>query len=197
MYFEGRGRGEIARYVFALAGVSYEDRRIGKDEWMRLKPSIPTGTLPALQIDGIDGYLTQSMSIARYLANEFDLAGQTNWERAIVDMVCDTASDLTNPVSLIYFQETDPAKKKQLLEKYISEDLPKIYRLVEAHMKSDFILGKKASLADAAVYYIIEFSRLVDPDCGSRSAKVKLLCSNFEQLPTVSQWLHMRPWTSW
>ena len=38
-YFDSRGRAEYTRYLFALAGVEYEDRRITKEEWPTLKPS--------------------------------------------------------------------------------------------------------------------------------------------------------------
>ena len=45
-YFDGRGRAELSRFVFAQAGVEYEDVRVQWDseEWGRLK----TGELPQL-----------------------------------------------------------------------------------------------------------------------------------------------------
>jgi len=38
-YFNGRGRAEIMRLVFAVADVKYEDIRIADEEWPALKPS--------------------------------------------------------------------------------------------------------------------------------------------------------------
>jgi len=38
-YFDFRARGEIIRFVFAAAGVQYDDYRIEGSEWMQLKPS--------------------------------------------------------------------------------------------------------------------------------------------------------------
>ena len=38
-YFPSRGRAEMIRYVFAQAGVEYEDVRVGGEEWGKLKPS--------------------------------------------------------------------------------------------------------------------------------------------------------------
>ena len=38
-----------------------------------LKPALPYGQLPVLEVDGVT--ICQSMAIARYLANEFGLAG--------------------------------------------------------------------------------------------------------------------------
>ena len=38
-YFPLRARGEIVRFVFAAAGVEYEDHRIEMSQWSELKPS--------------------------------------------------------------------------------------------------------------------------------------------------------------
>ena len=38
IYFNGRGRAELTRLVFAQAGVEYEDCRITKEEWSKIKP---------------------------------------------------------------------------------------------------------------------------------------------------------------
>lgn len=39
-YFDGRGRGEFIRYIFAQADVPYEDVTISHDDWQKEKPSI-------------------------------------------------------------------------------------------------------------------------------------------------------------
>lgn len=38
-YFDGRGKAEIIRLIFAAAGVDFEDHRISKEEFAKLKPS--------------------------------------------------------------------------------------------------------------------------------------------------------------
>ena len=38
IYFNSRGRAEITRYVLAQAGVDYEDVRLTKEEWEKMKP---------------------------------------------------------------------------------------------------------------------------------------------------------------
>ncbi|XP_014679299.1 PREDICTED: hematopoietic prostaglandin D synthase-like [Priapulus caudatus] len=38
-YFNGRGRGETARILFASAGVKFEDHRIEMADWPKIKPS--------------------------------------------------------------------------------------------------------------------------------------------------------------
>ena len=38
IYFNGRDRAEIARLMFAQAGVKYEDKRVTEEEWVEMKP---------------------------------------------------------------------------------------------------------------------------------------------------------------
>ncbi|WAR26385.1 SCRY1-like protein, partial [Mya arenaria] len=69
-YFNGRGRGEISRLLFAAAGKAFEDNRIEFANWGGLKKDTPQGTLPVLEIDG-KRKISQSLAIARFLAREF------------------------------------------------------------------------------------------------------------------------------
>ncbi len=39
-YFNLRGRAELARIIFAYAGVEYEDSRIEKEDWPGMKESL-------------------------------------------------------------------------------------------------------------------------------------------------------------
>ena len=52
----------------------------------------PLGQVPALEYDGV--WLSQSLTIARFLAKEFGLAGKNNLEQAQADMVIDAGNDL-------------------------------------------------------------------------------------------------------
>ena len=59
-----------------------------------LKPSLPFGQLPVLEVDGVT--IGQSMAIARYLANEYGIAGTSNMVKAQVDEVVDVINDVQN-----------------------------------------------------------------------------------------------------
>ena len=39
IYFNLRGRAEMARLILAQAGVDYEDKRVDKEEWAEMKKS--------------------------------------------------------------------------------------------------------------------------------------------------------------
>lgn len=70
--------------------------RVHDKEWMRLKPEMPFGQLPVLEIDG--QRLAQSHSIVRFLARQYGLAGKSAFEEALVDSITDQYKD--------FFQET-------------------------------------------------------------------------------------------
>ena len=76
-YFNGRGRAEIARLIFAAAGRAFEDIRYDHNEWKSHKPQMLLGQIPILEFNGIK--LPQSLSIARFLAKQFQLAGRDNF----------------------------------------------------------------------------------------------------------------------
>ena len=38
-YFDGRGRAEISRWLFAVAEQPFDDVRVSHEEWKKLKPS--------------------------------------------------------------------------------------------------------------------------------------------------------------
>ena len=52
---------------------------------------MPAGQLPVLEVDGIQ--VSQSLPIARYLANKFDLAGMTPIEKLRTDMIVECCKD--------------------------------------------------------------------------------------------------------
>jgi glutathione S-transferase len=96
-YFNVRGRGELARLVFAAAGVEYTDNRVPNEAWEEndcdnsIVNAAPCGTLPYVEFDGIK--ITGSTVVARFLANEFHLAGKNNVEAAEIDAFIETVFD--------------------------------------------------------------------------------------------------------
>ena len=59
---------------------------------MRLISETPLGTLPVLEYDGMK--LSQSVTVCRFLAEEFGIAGKTNREKAMANMIVDTIVDV-------------------------------------------------------------------------------------------------------
>jgi glutathione S-transferase len=75
---------------------------------------MPLGQIPVLEYDGVK--IPQSLTIARFLAKQVQLAGKDNFEQAKVDAVVDTANDAL-AIYLSTFEERDEMKKKELIKK--------------------------------------------------------------------------------
>jgi len=91
LYIPCRNRGEIIRLILEEAQVPYEVEVVGWTNWVDgIKHTTPHGKCPVLinndkKRGGMELDLCQEGAITRYLADEFDLAGQTPTERAQVD----------------------------------------------------------------------------------------------------------------
>uniref|UniRef100_G3UUM8 glutathione transferase n=1 Tax=Meleagris gallopavo TaxID=9103 RepID=G3UUM8_MELGA len=115
-YFNLRGRAEISRYIFAYSGIKYEDHRLEGADWPKIKPTIPFGKVPILEVDGV--IIHQSLAIARYLARESGLAGQTPVEQALVDAIVDTMDDFM--ILLPWAEKNQDVRVRQPLTSAIS-----------------------------------------------------------------------------
>jgi glutathione S-transferase len=74
-YFNGRGRAELSRLVFAAAGQKYEDHRFEREQWPELKAKTPFGQAPWLEIhdNGHVTVLAQSVTIGNNFFLDFRL----------------------------------------------------------------------------------------------------------------------------
>ena len=73
---------------------------------------MPLGQVPVLEVDGVK--LPQSISIARFVAKQFQLAGKDNLEQAKVDAVVDTVTDFV--VKYIPIHMKSDEKKKSYIK---------------------------------------------------------------------------------
>ena len=79
-----------------------------------MKGKLPWGQLPIITYNGT--VLGQSMTQARFLANEYNLAGRNNLEKAQADEIVDTLLDLMGNIPAIMTCKDDD-KKKELVAK--------------------------------------------------------------------------------
>ncbi|XP_052780990.1 glutathione S-transferase-like [Mya arenaria] len=195
-YFNGKGRAEVSRLLFAAAGKAFDDVRIDSAQWSDLKKVMPQGTLPVLEVGG-KTKISQSVSIARYLAREFDLYGKGNTEMALVDQIIDTTQDLLSAVLKFAFLK-DEAEKAKKREEFLAGDAKKylgfLENLVKEGGKSGFAVGSSLTVADLMLYAFIENSQIVE-----LLKDYKLLDANrkkVEQLPKIKEYLKKRPVTT-
>lgn len=197
-YFNVKARAEPSRYMFAIAGVNYTDERISSDEWKKLKPTLPLGQLPILEVDGKQ--IAQSHAIHRFVASELGLYGANSLERADVDVVLETARDVAPHIGKI-FGEKDEKAKNELKDKLRNETLPGILTLLEKLLNKNnggtgWFVGNKISIADVMVYnMLVDFLPAVlgGPIDLSKHQNIKGVVDRFQADPKVAEWIKKRP----
>jgi glutathione S-transferase len=194
-YFNLRGRAEFARLILAQAGADYEDKRVEREEWPTLKPTMPGGQMPVLEVDGIQ--LSQSITIARFLANKYKLAGSTPLEQAKADMVVDCGTDFFTALAKVMF-EKDDAKKKELQEKMKNETVPAYLKhMTEILTKNGglYMVGKGLTWADIGVSMMIEIMSNEDSTLLTKCPPLGDLMKRVHSQPRIKAWMEKRPKT--
>ena len=74
-------RGEECRLALHVAGVDFEDVRIPRDDWPKLKPTTPFGGVPVLEMPGRPP-LAQSNAILVFIGREHGLHPTDAFEAA-------------------------------------------------------------------------------------------------------------------
>ena len=195
-YFDARGRGETIRFVFAQAGVEYEDNRITKEEWAQLKPSTPTGQLPILEVGGKTLY--GSRPICRFLGDRFGLGGSNDLENAEIAGFIDFFDDFLKKVFAIFY-EKDETKKAEVKKNIEENEIPKYMDLLEKIVNSrsgNFIFGEKVTYADLRFFAISEFLLDMFPSCLEGRPGLSKVKESVENLPNIARWLKERPKTN-
>jgi len=195
IYFNGRGRAEGIRLMFAAAKIDYEDKRIEREQWPELKPKVPFNALPCLEVDGKQ--IGQSLTITRFIAREAGMAGKTSIEQAKVDSIADAATELREK-AIGFFFEKDEAKKAQLFEEYKEKTLQPTLDKLEAILKENnggdgFFVGDSITFADVQFFHVIE--GLVAMGNKIQQPKLAALFERIKSNPGIAAWLAKRPQT--
>ena len=203
IYFNLMGRAETARLILAQAGVSYEDKRIEKEEWPALKASLPMGQLPVLEVDGKT--IGQSMAIARYCAKRFGLAGKDELEGALADQAVDQVSDFLDEVIKV-MKEPEEAKKAEMGKQLKVEKLPALLASMEKLLKGQggkYFAGSSLTWADIVVYQFVSLKvprpnqpkALIEESDLTGCPAISALVATVGALPNIKKWEQTRPVT--
>jgi len=195
VYFNGRGRAEPARLIFAYAGQKYEDKRLQPADWAALKPKTPFGQLPLLDIDNGKVVLSQSKAIARYLGNEFNLVPKDHIQAAKGDMLVDGLDDLMGKFGP-WFREQDPAKKKELWTKLETDEIVpflKLYEKLLAEGGTTYFTSNNITWADLALFNYIQSTQAKSPDLFKGLPKLTEFVNKISKEPKIKAWLDVRP----
>ena len=202
IYFNGRGRAEIARWIFKVAGVDFEDVRYEQEEWKSVKEKLntPFGQLPVLSIDG--QLYGQSAAIGRYLAEKFGLAGKTDLDKLRADMIVHCMEDVAQALFKAAF-EADAAKKETLIKKLKDEDLNNYFTNLEKLLKQNkggdsYFVGDSLTWADLTFAHFVEFVTIVGLELSTflnAYPKQKAVYEKVTKHPKIAEWIAKRPAT--
>lgn len=200
IYFEARGGAEVSRFIFAYAGVQFEDVRIkySGEEWQQLKPNTPFGVLPVLEEDG--NQLGGSIVIARHLAERHGLGGKNALENAQIANVVDAVSDFNQEMMKVWF-EKDETRKADVLKKLKEEKGPKTLQLFEKRAATNdhgWIHAGRLTWADFFLYQTLGWAlELMGSDALGEFPSLKKLKASVEALPPIAEWIKNRPVTEY
>jgi len=197
-YFDGRGRAEIIRYIFAQGNVAYEDVRIQGKDWPNEKAKMPFGQMPVLQVD--DFMLAQSNAIERYAGKIAGLYGKDALEQAKIDMVIEALHDTAANFMKANYSK-DEADKKAQFEAYFKNDFPKWCGYLENCLKANnggkgFFVGDSVSIADIHFYGLTSAVLGAKSDALSGHQLLADLKDRVAKLDRIAAWEKKRPQTA-
>lgn len=149
-------RGNVNRYIFAYAGVEYEDKRytVGSNEWFeddKKNLGIDYPNLPYI-IDG-DFKLTESAAVTTYICDKWCpelLGGKDSTMRIKNIQLQSVLKDFMTGLVFLGFSDKDMTKAA---EKKAFDELPKF---VEHLGNKKFLLGSKVQMVDFMFFEAIE-----------------------------------------
>jgi len=182
-YFDARGVVEVARFMFAVAKVDYDDARfsltfgtpgdfstLSRPEFDSAKAAgelaCSAGKVPYLEVNGVK--FGQSKAIERYLAKELGLGGSSPIEFAQMDAVAEQVRDIKDAYNNAK-RGKEGAEKEAALKTWFDETMPAQVKLMESMVPGaggypgaggPFLFGSKVSYADLSV-----FQFLAAPSC--------------------------------
>ena len=142
--------------------------------------------------------LGSSMSIARYLAETFGLAGENAFENAEIASIIDTATnDLAKEIGKYWVGPE--AKSEELLKKLRDEVIPSKLKLFEKRSstnESGWQFGGKLTWADFGIYLILDLvTKTVGDDTFKDYPGLTKLRGSVAALPKIAEWIKKRPVT--
>jgi len=200
-YFNVRGRAEWIRWLLAQTGEPFDDHRVASEDWPALKPKTPMGQLPVLEVDGKQ--LTQSMSIARYLAHLFGLAGDTSFDQALADMYVDGYGDVLSKYGVYSaaVRTGEPVEKqKEIFNTFKTETLIPFLDRYEKFLATNgtgYFVGKHLTWVDIVIAeWNQRFTELFDPTALNGHPKLAEHLKMVTNLPNIKKYIANRPKTT-
>ncbi|GAU87715.1 hypothetical protein RvY_00525 [Ramazzottius varieornatus] len=199
LYFKGRARAELVRLIFHAAGEDFDDVQLDDNSWQEIRTNSPTGSLPMLVVDNNEP-LTQSMSIARFVAREFGLAGKDNYQMALVDSIADYMNDLMGDIVEVTFED-DARRKRERVRRFNERIMPETVHFVERFIQryggnSGYAVGDSLTYADLYIYNTLDqmvLAGIASWNDFQQYPRLNQIVRSIEGTPRFADYLQRRP----
>ncbi|KAG5864165.1 Glutathione S-transferase, partial [Gonioctena quinquepunctata] len=192
-YFDITGRAEPIRMLLSYGGLDFEDVRVSKENWPKVKPTMPLGQLPVLEHDG--KLIPQTTAICRYLATKVKLSGNDDVEKLKIDITVDTIGDLRQKVQEWAF-ERDQVKKSSLEEGLLKEKVPFYLEKLEKYAETNggYISLERITWADIIFLCSYEaLGNMLKKDVIADYPNLVKVKNNVLAVPSIKEWIKKRP----
>lgn len=159
-YFDApMSRGEECRLALHIAGVDFEDNRLGREAWLALKPNTPFGSLPTLELPG-KPVLAQSNAILTLIGRKHGLLPKDDFEAARHEAMMAHVEDLRAHIG-VTMRMSDPDEKKRAREALATGYIPTWAGFAERQISDagPFFDGATISVADLKILLIVRWLR--------------------------------------
>ena len=192
-YFDFAGsRGEEVRLALNLAGVPFEDNRISREAFGKIKSELPFASLPVFEIDG-KGVFGQSNAILRLIGRQHGLYPEDPFEAARHDALMDAVEDLRLRITPT-MRIQDEAEKKAARQQLASDYIPQWGLCIERQLgDGPFAFGDRPSVADLKLYMVHKWISggnidHIPADLFARCPKLNRVAEAIENHPAVVAW---------
>lgn len=217
-YFNIAGAAEKVRLALAMCGKEFHDDRINFQDWPALKPTMPYGQLPVMNVTnektGETQLFTQSPAMLRWIVQKFDKTGKllprdTKKLMKVEEMIglSDDLAKAWAPCLYVGMRhemfghpQEWPEKEevvKGLREKFLANDLPRFMKYFTSALSGGvFFAGDHVTIADIQIlpqlkYFTQGIADHVPADCLDGYPVVTDWMERMFQIPQIKKWYNL------
>ena len=160
-YFPFPGRAGAIRDALRIGGIAFEDAHVPPERFPNLKPELPFGSLPVLDVETRGGTISaaQSNAILRFVGRRGGLYPTDDVRALKVDEALDLGEDLYHLLTPSMVEEN--AERRMAMRKVLAEEtLPRwigfLERLLVANGRTGFVAGDALTVADLKLHWIAD-----------------------------------------
>eukprot|EP01067_Filipodium_phascolosomae_P009747 Filipodium_phascolosomae@DN938_c0_g1_i1.p1 len=154
-YFDAQGRAEAIRLALSVAALEFTDTRYKHEDWPKHKDQFPTGSVPAIQIDG--KMYSQTQAILKWAGsqNNANLYPKEPMAALVVDQALGIIDDITSKFKMNLPEEELKASRKEFTEAIVKA-FGYLEKKMEEH-KGKYLCGDGMTIADLVSLVMIDW----------------------------------------